>query len=39
MFCIPCEVAWNEEASHPALRAIGIDRVSRSSVGDARENT
>jgi hypothetical protein len=25
MFCIPCEEAWTEPTSHPALREIGVD--------------
>jgi hypothetical protein len=27
MFCIPCEYAWTEPTSHPALRDIGLDRT------------
>ncbi len=25
MFCIPCEAAWTEATSHPALRDVPID--------------
>ena len=25
MFCVPCEHAWTELTSHPALRDIGLD--------------
>ena len=25
LFCIPCEVAWTEPTTHPALRHIGLD--------------
>ena len=25
MFCIPCEYAWTEPTTHPALRSVGID--------------
>ena len=27
MFCLPCEHAWTEPTSHPALRDIKLDRV------------
>ena len=27
LFCIPCEVAWTEATTHPALRDIGLDSV------------
>ena len=26
MFCIPCEYAWAEPTTHPALRNVGLDR-------------
>jgi hypothetical protein len=26
MFCVPCEHAWTEPTSHPALRKMGLDR-------------
>ncbi len=25
MFCIPCEVAWTELTTHPALRDVALD--------------
>jgi len=27
MFCIPCEHAWTEPTSHPALRRLALDRT------------
>jgi hypothetical protein len=29
MFCIPCEHAWIESTSHPALRDFHLDRMPR----------
>ena len=27
LFCIPCEQAWTEPTSHPAIQAIPVDRA------------
>ena len=28
MFCLPCEQAWTEPTTHPALRGIGLDQAN-----------
>jgi hypothetical protein len=27
MFCMPCEHAWTEPTSHPALHGLSLDRL------------
>jgi hypothetical protein len=28
LFCLPCEVAWTLDTTHPVLRAIAVDRIA-----------